>query len=333
MATYLGSPVQLCCGEGGTLPAHITGVCGPCSQCLGHTSVCLPRSRRVCFPGVHCSGPGLLCRGTVQSRPWVLCASQVSAAQVHVLWRSTKGQTRWGLRFVPFPGLSRWGDQVLGECTLARWAVRLITSPVPGPSHSFPPPGAAGAPPPVCRVPPLGGWSLTVTLLADVSHPGSPRLATGGLLTVRWRMPSLGPRLPLAFRPACFSASGGGWAGPQLASSPLVFAQSFFLWVGPAVPEVRAFFGKVLSLSLPLSFFFSLTTPQFALLSPAGSLRLSSGHSGLVVSLSCWLPQIALRAFRPGRFSKRSNLCLPVQLPLAGGWRERLGYFFAGSCG
>ena len=37
MVIYLGSLVQLCCGEGGTLQTNITGVCGECSQCLGHT--------------------------------------------------------------------------------------------------------------------------------------------------------------------------------------------------------------------------------------------------------------------------------------------------------
>ena len=37
MVIYLGSLVQLCCGEGGTLEKNITGVCGECSQCLGHT--------------------------------------------------------------------------------------------------------------------------------------------------------------------------------------------------------------------------------------------------------------------------------------------------------
>ena len=34
---FLGSLVQLCCGEGVTLKADNTGVCGECSQCLGHT--------------------------------------------------------------------------------------------------------------------------------------------------------------------------------------------------------------------------------------------------------------------------------------------------------
>ena len=37
MVIYLGSLVQLCCGEGGTLQTNITGVCRECSQCLGHT--------------------------------------------------------------------------------------------------------------------------------------------------------------------------------------------------------------------------------------------------------------------------------------------------------
>ena len=34
---FLGSLVQSCCGEGGTLQTNISGVCGECSQCLGHT--------------------------------------------------------------------------------------------------------------------------------------------------------------------------------------------------------------------------------------------------------------------------------------------------------
>ena len=37
MVIYLGSLVQLCCEEGGTLQTNITGVCGECSQCLGYT--------------------------------------------------------------------------------------------------------------------------------------------------------------------------------------------------------------------------------------------------------------------------------------------------------
>ena len=34
MVIYLGSLVQLCCGEGGILQTNVTGVCGECSQCV-----------------------------------------------------------------------------------------------------------------------------------------------------------------------------------------------------------------------------------------------------------------------------------------------------------
>ena len=37
VVTYLGSLVQLCCGEGEILQTNITGVCEECSQCMDHT--------------------------------------------------------------------------------------------------------------------------------------------------------------------------------------------------------------------------------------------------------------------------------------------------------
>ena len=49
--------------------------------------------------------------------------------------------------------------------------------------------------------------------------------------------------------------------------------------------ELEPFLGQVLSLSLCLSLFSSLALPQFGLLSPISSLRLSAGHSGLVLTL------------------------------------------------
>ena len=130
MVIYLDSLVQLCCREGGTLQTKITGVCGECLHCLGHTGfapahgVCAFSVSTAQVPGCSAgelskAGPGLhvLPRSKLlrfrflgipqRRRPgWacVLCPSQVRAAQV----------TRW-----------------LGEHTLPRWAVHLITSPVP----------------------------------------------------------------------------------------------------------------------------------------------------------------------------------------------------------
>ena len=105
MDTFLGSHVQSCCGEGGTLEASITDMC---LQCLGHTGFA-PNSRCVCFSCLHCLGSRLLCQELSEASPglyapprskpfsfrysgspqrcrlgWacVLCPSQVRAAQV-----------------------------------------------------------------------------------------------------------------------------------------------------------------------------------------------------------------------------------------------------------
>ena len=108
MVIYLGSLVQLCYGEGGTLQTNITGMCGECSQCLGHTG--FAPAHGVCAfpvytaPAPGCSagelskaGPGLHAlprskllsfrfSGTPQRHRlgWacILCPTQVRAAQV-----------------------------------------------------------------------------------------------------------------------------------------------------------------------------------------------------------------------------------------------------------
>ena len=60
-----------------------------------------PRSWCVCFPDLHCLGFRLLCQGTFWGGPWVVCTSQIYAAQVQVLGYSTKAQIQLDLRFVP----------------------------------------------------------------------------------------------------------------------------------------------------------------------------------------------------------------------------------------
>ena len=92
MVTYLGSLIQLCCVEGGTLQTTITGVCGECSQCLGHTGFAPPPPPR-----------SRLSRST-------LLSLQV-ALQGNCLKQS--------LGFVHFPGLSHSGSgsQVLHKGT------------------------------------------------------------------------------------------------------------------------------------------------------------------------------------------------------------------------
>ena len=75
MVSCLGSLVQSCYGEGGTLQTNITGVCGECLQCLGHTGFAPAHS--VCaFPVYTAQASGC----SVGSSPWVACTSQVQAA-------------------------------------------------------------------------------------------------------------------------------------------------------------------------------------------------------------------------------------------------------------
>ena len=124
----LGSLVQLCCREGGTLQTNTTGMCRECSQCLGHTGFA-PAQGMCAFlvytaqaPGCSAgelskAGPGL--RALSISKPFrfvgtpqwyrlglacVLCPSQVQPAQV---------------------------IRCLGSALSPGGAVRLITSPVP----------------------------------------------------------------------------------------------------------------------------------------------------------------------------------------------------------
>ena len=111
------------------METNVTGMCGECSQCLGHTGFA-PAHSMCAFP--------------------VYTAQAPDCSQGNCLW--------WALGCMHFPGLSRSGsgsrvlhkdtdsvrpafcalprseqlrDQVLGERTLPRWVVRLITFPIP----------------------------------------------------------------------------------------------------------------------------------------------------------------------------------------------------------
>ena len=81
MVTLLGSLVQSCCWEGGTLQTNITGMCRECSQCLSHTGFAPSHS---------------------------VCAFPVYTAQA--LCCSAANCLRRALGWVHFPGLSRSGS-------------------------------------------------------------------------------------------------------------------------------------------------------------------------------------------------------------------------------
>ena len=125
-----------------------------------------------------------------------------------------------------------------------RWAVRIITSPIQAPW--FPGCAVSGVPqerPLRCIVCVLWGAALSLWYSGQMSTIQDPRktwLATGSLLTVWWRMPVFGVEiaaascLPFGCHPPASLAPAAGGPRTQPASSPLVFAQSFVLWVGQA---------------------------------------------------------------------------------------------------
>ena len=106
MENFLGTLVQLCFEEGGTLQTNITGMCGECSQCLRH----------IVFDPAH-----------------GMCAFPVYTAQA--LGCSVRNCLRWALSSMHFPGLSRSdsGTQVLFKGTNSVWPAFCA---LPGPSIS-----------------------------------------------------------------------------------------------------------------------------------------------------------------------------------------------------
>ena len=100
---------------------------------------------QICFPRCVCPGVGLLSYmavlfpvfkeiSTVFSVLAVLVAFPPTATQVQILRYSTKVQTWLGLCFVPVPGPSSSGDQVLGKHR--RPQLKAVTYLLPRPSRS-----------------------------------------------------------------------------------------------------------------------------------------------------------------------------------------------------
>ena len=140
MVTYLGLLVQLCCGETGTLQTNITGVCGECSQCLGHTGFapahgklqvalqgnCLKQALGCLhFPSLSCSGSGFLGAPQRHRLSWacVLCRFQVQAAQVTWCLVSALSPGGWCILSPPWSWPQREHRLRCAMCLL--WGVDL----------------------------------------------------------------------------------------------------------------------------------------------------------------------------------------------------------------
>ena len=105
MVIYLGSLVQLCSGEEGTLQTNITGVCGECSQCLGHTG--FPPGM-YSFPVYIAQAPGCSAGELAKVGPG-LCAIPDLNHSGSGSWVLHKGTDSVGPAFCAFPRSEQLG--------------------------------------------------------------------------------------------------------------------------------------------------------------------------------------------------------------------------------
>ena len=145
MVIYLGSLVQLCCGEGGTLQTNITGICGECLQCLGHTGFA-PAHGVCAFLVYTAQAPGCSAGEPSKAGPGMCALPRYKP--IRFMFSGTPQGHRLGWACVLCP------SKVLGA-----QATRCLVSafsPGRGASYHLPGPSHSGVPSQVCRVSPLG---------------------------------------------------------------------------------------------------------------------------------------------------------------------------------
>ena len=152
MVTYLGSLVQLCCGEGGTLQISITGVFGECSQCMDCTGFDLAHGTYA-FPvytaQAPCSSEGQLSKAC----PGLRALPRSKLLRFRFLGTPQTHRLSWACVLCPSQVRGAQATKCLVSTLFPGGAVHLITSLVPA---TWFPECAVGTLSQVCRVSPLG---------------------------------------------------------------------------------------------------------------------------------------------------------------------------------
>ena len=169
MVTYLSSLVQLCCGEGGTLQTNITGVCGECLQCLGHTG-CAPTHGLCPFPVYTAQAPGCSAGDLSKAGPGLHALPRSKLLRFRFSGTPQRHRLGWAYILCPSHIQASQKTRCLVSTLSPGRVVCLITSPLPAAQF---PACAVGVSSEVCCLSPLGNGSLAATLLVDVNHPGS----------------------------------------------------------------------------------------------------------------------------------------------------------------
>ena len=165
MVSYLGSLVQLCCGEGGTLQTNITGMCGDCTQCPGNAEV-IPAHGSCAFPVYTAQAPGCSERELSKAGPGLCTVPRSKLLRFRFSGTPQKHRLGWACVLC---SSSVQGAQA------TRCLVSTLSQVCSAPYHltssaAWLPGCAVRTPSQVCHVSPLGAWPQTVTLLVDVNR-------------------------------------------------------------------------------------------------------------------------------------------------------------------
>ena len=130
----------------------------------------LPRSRRLCFPSLHCSGSRLLCRELSEVGPRLYVLPRSEPLRFRFLATPQRRRLSWACVLCPSQVRAAQVTRCLVSAVTPSWRVHLIASPIPAAWFSG---WTMGVPSQVCRVSLLGSSSLVATLLVDVNRPES----------------------------------------------------------------------------------------------------------------------------------------------------------------
>ena len=165
----------------------------------------------------------MLCQQLSEVGPGLRALSRSKPLRFRFSSTPPRCELSWACILCPFQVRAAQVTKCLAITVTPRWAVHLTTSPIPAAWFSR---CTRGAPSQICRV------SSSMTLPAGVSRPESQELVVSNGACFQFGRGCLSGAEIVPFRlwlPPRLLVSGGGWASPQLASSPLVFAQCFVL--------------------------------------------------------------------------------------------------------
>ena len=128
MVTYLGSLVQYCCGDRGKLQRNITGMCGECLQCLGHTGFALAHGTCT-FPLYTSQALGCSAGELSEAGPGLRALARSKLLRFRFSGSPQRGRLGWACVLCPSQVRAAQATRCLAS-GLPRWGVHLITSPV-----------------------------------------------------------------------------------------------------------------------------------------------------------------------------------------------------------